>query len=273
MRLTARVAGAAIGIGLVLGGCAIPEPPGAMPTNFIPTPSLSDFDPSRGHLSPDGFDAAQRMAVRVRNIGCGAILTGSGFAIDSHTLVTNRHVVSNSSQLELNTYDGRDVEVTAAQSAILADLAIVRTETALPAHPKLADRDPQVGEEITIIGYPKGGQLELSTGVILGTVPDPLEEHDDPVFVTDALVERGSSGSAVLDADGQVIGVVYAKNSAGQTFLVPASTLRALLNSDDGFEPSPVCENPTLPNTLTPIPTLDPSHMPTPLTPHTPGMG
>ena len=267
MKSPLRLSIALCGIGLLIGGCSLPQPPGAMPTNFIPTPSYTPSNPQLGYLSPDGFDAAQRMAVRVRNIGCGVILTGSGFAIDSHTLITNRHVISNSSKLQLSTYDGRDIEVTAAQNATIADLAIVRTVTELPDHPQLADRDPEVGEEITIIGYPKGGQLELSSGTILGSVPDPLGEHDNLVFVTDALVEHGSSGSAVLDTDGRVIGVVYAKNSAGQTFLIPASTLSELLLSDDGFTTTPQCQNPTLPQTLTPVPTLDPSNMPTPVTP------
>ena len=61
------------------------------------------------------------------------------------------------------------------------------------------------------------------------------------VLVTDAAVEPGSSGSAALDADGRVIGVVYAKNAADQSFLVPVSTLRTLLDDADAFVPAAGC--------------------------------
>src|SRR4029079_4201018 len=91
---------------------------------------------------PDGFDAAQRMAVRIRNIGCGSVSTGSGFPIDDHTLATNRHVVADSATLQLSTYDGRDVGATAASTAGLADLAVVRTADAPPAAPAVRGTDP-----------------------------------------------------------------------------------------------------------------------------------
>jgi hypothetical protein len=58
-----------------------------MPTGFVPTDDATSTT-SRGHLSPDGFDAARRIAVRIRNVGCNSLSTGSGFAIDATTLST-----------------------------------------------------------------------------------------------------------------------------------------------------------------------------------------
>src|SRR6188768_1738648 len=90
---------------LVLGGCGIlPSAPSPEPTDFVPSTSPSA---AALGLSPDGFTAAQRMSVRVRNVGCGFLATGSGFALDEHTLVTNRHVVENAKYIEISTYDGR----------------------------------------------------------------------------------------------------------------------------------------------------------------------
>src|SRR5690606_19908336 len=128
-------------------------------------------------LSPDGFGQAQRMAVRIRNVGCGALSTGSGFAIDDHTLVTNRHVVADSATLELSTYDGRDLTATAASTAELADLALVRTADPLPAAPRLAQDDPATGDTVTVVGYPLGGRLSVTTGTVLGAETDPLHEN------------------------------------------------------------------------------------------------
>jgi S1-C subfamily serine protease len=59
--------------------------------------------------------------------------------------------------------------------------------------------------------------------------------------VTDAPVEPGSSGSAVLDTEGRVVGVVYAKNSTGQSFVVPVSTLKQMLADDSSFTATTSC--------------------------------
>lgn len=81
----------------------------------------------------------------------------------------------------------------------------------------------------------------MTTGQVIGATTDPLNENLGEVLVTDAPVEPGSSGSAVLDEDGRVVGVVYAKNAAGQSFIVPVSTLRSLLADDAAFTPTTAC--------------------------------
>jgi len=231
-----------------LAGCGVlPALPGPVPSDVVPTrvattpaPSL---DPSSADgLSPDGFDAVQRMAVRIRNVGCDGLSTGSGFAVDEHTLVTNRHVVADSDSLEVSTYDGRDLAVSAAGSASLADLALVRTTDALPSHPTLARADPRSGDQVTVVGYPEGGRLTVTAGEVIGPTTDPLHENLGEVLLTDAPVEPGSSGSAALDADGRVIGVVYAKTSDDRSLLVPVSTLERVLDDADGFRAMPPCE-------------------------------
>src|SRR5690606_11798814 len=126
-------------------------------------------------------------------------------------------------------------------TAELADLALVRTGEPLPSHPELADTDPVRGDPVTVVGYPQGGRLTVTTGQVIGATTDPLNENLGEVLVTDAAVEPGSSGSAALDAEGRVIGVVYAKNAADQSFLVPVSTLRALLADTEAFVPVEAC--------------------------------
>ena len=216
--------------------------PAPVPTDVVPTDLPQQTPTSSGNLSPDGFDSAQRMAVRIRNIGCGTLSTGSGFALDDHTLVTNRHVVADSSTLQLSTYDGRDIAAAAASTAALADLAIVRTDDALPAAPELAAADPAVGDAVTVVGYPLGRRAHRDApGRCSASQTDPLNENLGEVLVTDAPVEHGSSGSAVLDSDGRVVGVVYAKDSNGHSFVVPVSTLRSMLDDEASFTPTAPC--------------------------------
>lgn len=239
--LAAGLAAGAVVLACASGCAALPTMPAPVPTGVVPSRPPAAEPTSSGNLSPDGFDAAQRMAVRIRNIGCGSVSTGSGFAIDENTLVTNRHVVEDSSALQLSTYDGRDVAATAASTAGLADLAIVRTADALPAAPQLADTDPATGDAVTVVGYPLGQRLTITTGSVLGATTDPLNVNLGEVLVTDAPVEPGSSGSAVLDEDGRVVGVVYAKDAEGHSFVVPLSTLRSMLDDESAFTAAPTC--------------------------------
>lgn len=226
-----------------LGGCGVLPPlPDPVPSDIVPS-APADLSPAAGGdaLSPDGFDAVERMAVRIRNVGCEELSTGSGFAIDEHTLITNKHVVADSKELEVSTYDGRDITVGATATADLADLAVVRTTDPLPSFPELAKDDPEVGDPVTVVGYPAGGELTVTQGEVMGTTRDPLNANLGEVLLTDASVEPGSSGSAALDAKGRVIGVVYAKTSDDDSLLVPLSTLQEMLADDTAFTPAKGC--------------------------------
>ena len=224
---------------LALSGCGIlPSAPSPEPTDFVPSPTIS-ADALAGALSPDGFTVAQRMSVRVRNVGCGFLATGSGFALDEHTLVTNRHVVENAKYIEVSTYDGRVIPATATTTTTVADIAIVTTEESLgKAYAYLAAADPIEGDVVTVVGYPNGGRLTTSSGVVLGETTDSVSGAVGPVLASTAEVEPGSSGSAVFNAAGEVVGVVYAKSDSDQSFIVPISTLNALLDEPSLLQPA-----------------------------------
>ncbi|WP_265523360.1 S1 family peptidase [Oerskovia flava] len=238
-----RVAAALVGIVAVgAAGCGVlPDLPEPLPDTVVPSfPPPEEVEGSE-ILSPDGFDAVSRMAVRIRNIGCEGLSTGSGFAIDATTLITNKHVVDSSESLQLLTYDGRDIPAATASTADLADLAIVRTTDELPAYPTLATQDPERGDQVTVVGYPEGGRLTVTQGEVIGTTTDPLNANLGEVLITDAEVEPGSSGSAALNDAGEVIGVVYAKTSTDKSLLVPVSTVQSMLADEGSFTPAEPC--------------------------------
>lgn len=230
---------------VTIAGCGVlPTEPQALPSDFVPSPTASPGD-GPGALSPDGFTAAQRMTVRVRSVGCSGTIvlsTGTGFALDAHTLVTNKHVISNSKRITVTTYDGRTIAATAATTSTAADIAVITTEESLGnAFARTAEHDPEVGDVVTVVGYPNGGRLTTSSGVVLGSTEDPLAGAVDAVLATSAKVSVGSSGSPALDENGRVIGVVYAKNLSDQSLIVPVSTLTALLEEPALFVPETAC--------------------------------
>jgi S1-C subfamily serine protease len=230
---------------LVLGACAdLPElPPFPDPVAIGETAGAATPTPGATTLSPDGFRTTERVAVRVRNVGCGGVSTGSGFAVSEDVLVTNRHVVAGADTLQVSTYDGQDLLVETAGAAVVADLAIVRTRSELPAAVTLAEADPSVGDKIEVVGFPGGGQLTSSPGTVLGFDEDPLAANAGQVIVTDAPARPGSSGSPMYDVSGQVVGVVYAATEDGSHSLaVPVSTVRRLLEDPDAARDVPPCE-------------------------------
>jgi S1-C subfamily serine protease len=228
-----------------LSACGtVPDLP-PMPERLVinETPALPTPTPGAVTLSPDGFRTTERVAVRVRNVGCDAVSIGSGFAVSANRLVTNRHVVAGAATLQVSTYDGQDLLVEASGTAVLADLAVVETSSPLPAAVELAADDPAVGTAVEIIGYPGGGRLTSSTGEVLGYEGDPLNANVGEVIVSSAFAQPGSSGSPMYDSEGEVVGVVYAAAPDGEHSLaIPVSTLKGLLDQTTLDEPVPDCQ-------------------------------
>jgi S1-C subfamily serine protease len=183
---------------------------------------------------------AEEMVVRVRNINCEGIATGSGFALDPHTLLTNRHVLAGASQLEVSTWDGHDYQVSTAEVGALVDLGIATVDGALPRAASTY-AEPSAGEGVTVVGFPLGGPLTFSSGRIVDFVDGVSLGVPGKVMRLTANVEPGNSGGPVLDRRGRVVGIVYAIELAtGYGLAIPLDTLRTLTRAG-GFQGVPAC--------------------------------
>jgi S1-C subfamily serine protease len=229
-----------------LAGCGlVPPAPSAGGGSFTASGALASAATPKQTppaVNVRGFSEFEQAALRVRNIGCGSLSIGSGFAISDHAFITNRHVIGGANLLQVQTFDGHDVQVTTAGAAIVADLAIVRTVEALPAKVPLAQTNPLPGTTVTVVGYPLGGPLTTSHGHVLRYAADLLHSSVLPMMVNDAHIEHGSSGSPVLDAAGQLVGVAYAGTEGGPYYAVPIEVLNTLLAEQRGFDQSPSCD-------------------------------
>ena len=214
-----------------LAGCALvppPSPAAVTPSSAASSAPVVTSNPASA-VTVRGFTEFERAALRVRNVGCGTVLTGSGFAISDHAFITNRHVVGGANLLQVSTFDGHDVQVTTAGAAVTADLAIVWTTQSLPATVRLAQSNPAIGAPVTAVGFPLGGPLTTSHGKVLGYAKDPVGWSSKPMLLNDAPIEHGSSGSALLNDAGELVGVVYAGTGPGSYFAVPVEILNSIL--------------------------------------------
>jgi S1-C subfamily serine protease len=149
----------------------------------------------------------------VRTVRCdGQTSTGSAFALEVDgevVLLTNRHVVDRASSIGVRSLAGGPRErVASYRVSQTRDVAVLTLadDSIQPAALTAAERVSN-GAPIQIVGFP-GGRPAAARGTVAQQVSERL--------VLDVSVQQGSSGSPVVDADGEVVGQVVARTEDGQ---------------------------------------------------------
>jgi S1-C subfamily serine protease len=162
---------------------------------------------------------------------------GSGVIYDSRGwILTNRHVVTDSSSLVVELKDGREFDGRVYGVDTLTDLAIVKIEaTDLPAAP-IGDSDElQVGQLTIAIGSPLGTYSNTVTSGIVSATGRRIRVQDGTVITnliqTDAAINPGNSGGPLIDSIGNVIGIntAVALDSNGIGFAIPINIARPIM--------------------------------------------
>jgi S1-C subfamily serine protease len=154
--------------------------------------------------------------------GSAVVLTAEGH------LVTNAHVVGDASSGEAAFVDGTTARFEVVGRDALSDLAVLRADRAVPPPPEYGDADGlRVGQLVVAVGNPLGLAGSVTAGVVsaLGrslpargrTTARLIED----VIQTDALLNPGNSGGALVDADGRVVGINTAVAGIGLGLAVP----------------------------------------------------
>ncbi|WIW71132.1 S1C family serine protease [Anaerosinus gibii] len=166
--------------------------------------------------------------------------TGSGVIFDANGyIVTNNHVVENAQEIVVSLSDGRTLNGKVVGTDPATDLAVVKVEeTGLPTA-TFGDSDGiMVGEPAIAIGNPLGLEFQgsVTTGVISALNRSiEIGERRFKLIQTDAAINPGNSGGALVNADGQVIGINSAKISVsgveGIGLAIPINTARPIIQA------------------------------------------
>jgi S1-C subfamily serine protease len=161
---------------------------------------------------------------------------GSGFVItpDGYIL-TNNHVVQGARAIEVLFADGSAAPAEVVGGDPDTDIALVRAHTARLAPVQLGDSDAlRVGQLVVAMGNPFGLQASVTTGVVSAlrrTLRATTGRLIEDIIQTDAALNPGNSGGALLDSRGRVIGVniaiIAGANATG--FAVPINTAKRVI--------------------------------------------
>jgi Do/DeqQ family serine protease len=162
---------------------------------------------------------------------------GSGVIID-HTgrIITNNHVVSDASAILVQVADGR-----VAQAKVLGrdpdtDLAVLHIDLdKLPTMPLGRSDTLRVGDVVLAIGSPMGLSQTVTQGIVSATGRGLGVTTFENFIQTDAAINVGNSGGALINADGELVGIntaVFARSAGieGIGFAIPVNLVRGVLD-------------------------------------------
>ena len=202
---------------------------------------------STGGLSAGALYAAASPGVvdiTAEGSSSGGKATGTGFVVDSAGhIVTASHVVDGASKVTVKFAGGATRTATVTGKDDATDVAVLKIDpSGLTLHPlKLASSSSlAVGSAVAAIGDPFGYARSISTGIVSGvdrTIQAPNGFTVAHAIQTDAALNPGNSGGPLLNASGEVVGIVdqiatdgNADQSSGVGFAVPIDLVKSQLS-------------------------------------------
>ena len=166
------------------------------------------------------------------SLGSGVIVSKEGF------ILTNNHVVEAADEIQVALTDGRKVVAKLVGTDPETDLAVIKID--LPDLPAIAlghSEQTQVGDVVLAIGNPFGVGQTVTMGIVSALRRNHLGINTFENFIqTDAAINPGNSGGALVDTNGNLLGIntaIYSRSggSLGIGFAIPVSTVKNVLEA------------------------------------------
>lgn len=176
------------------------------------------------------FGEEQGSRRRAASLGSGVLIDSQGF------VVTNYHVVEAAEAIEVALADGRSYAASVVGADPETDLAVLKIEAKSLAAIRFAEsKTLQVGDVVLAIGNPYGFGQTVTMGIVSALGRTQLGLNTFENFIqTDAPINPGNSGGALVNTDGDLVGInsaIYSKDggSMGIAFAIPAATVREVV--------------------------------------------
>jgi serine peptidase DegS len=138
-----------------------------------------------------------------RDMGSGVLVSADGY------ILTNHHVISSAQNIKVGLWDQRIAQAQVVGSDLQTDLAVLKINlTGLPIIP-IKDNEPvRVGDVVLAIGNALGLSHTVTMGIVSATGRNTLDSFAFEGFIqTDAAINAGNSGGALINARGELIGI------------------------------------------------------------------
>ena len=174
----------------------------------------------------------QAPSQRATGLGSGVIISPRGYVL------TNHHVVEAADEIEVGLANGKKLRARLVGSDPESDLAVLQIQAeGLPVITFGDDQGLRLGDIVLAIGNPLGVGQTVTMGIVSGLHRTGLGINTFENFIqTDAAINQGNSGGALIDAAGNLVGINTAilsqtGGSIGIGFAIPASTARSVTES------------------------------------------
>jgi serine protease DegQ len=187
-------------------------------------------DPAFRQFFGDQLDDLDSQSQPENSLGSGVIVSEQGL------ILTNNHVVAAADEIEIALADGRKLSAKVVGTDPDTDLALIKVDAEhLPAITFASSDKLNVGDVVLAIGNPFGVGQTVTQGIISALGRNHLGINIYENFIqTDASINPGNSGGALIDTNGNLVGInsaIYSRSggSMGIGFAIPATLARQVM--------------------------------------------
>ena len=195
-------------------------------------------DPFGDMFDPFGFFGQRGQGPNKRKVqtpkkegaGSGVIISQDGY------IVTNNHVVDGADELTVTLNDNREFSARIIGTDKNTDLALIKVNaTGLPAIKVISSDDIKVGEWVLAIGHPLNLRATVTAGIVSAKARSLGANGVEAFIQTDAAINQGNSGGALVNAKGELIGINAMLTSPtgsniGYGFAIPTTIMNKVVD-------------------------------------------